>query len=246
MSVVCNYECLACDRAVVATRQRANGRSNGRLMSLDDIEIVAKTIRDYSIEQVCYFNLGEPFLSRDILDEMQMLRKYNPLTRLIVSTNGTFLAGDNKLQAAMLFDEIFVSIDGSSQETLEIYQVRGDFQKSYQNMKELVSYRDARSLTKPIIEWKYVVFEWNDSEEEIKRAISMAKDAKVDRILFSKGGMPGGRGESSRYETSPFFRRLGHESPLGRVLHFKQVEQNLKTATNQQQIHPIPIEIKTL
>jgi wyosine [tRNA(Phe)-imidazoG37] synthetase (radical SAM superfamily) len=212
---------------------------------LDDIEIVAKLIRDHSIEQVCYHNLGEPFLSKNILSEMKIMRKYNPLTRIYVSTNGIFLKGENKLNAALLFDEIFVSIDGSSQKTVETYQVGANFQKSFQNMRELVKYRDARSLTRPVIEWKYVVFEWNDSEEEINRAISMAKDAKVDRIAFCKGGMPGGRGESKFYGVSPFFTNLGQESWQGRVLVLRDVTQRQNSQTNQQQAHSIPIEIKT-
>jgi uncharacterized Fe-S cluster-containing radical SAM superfamily protein len=220
-TVVCNYKCLACDRGVVDTRQRTNGRSGGRLMSLEDIEIVAKTIQTYGIEQVCYFNLGEPFLSRDILKEMQIIRKYNPDTTLIVSTNGIFIEGENKTQAAMMFDEIYFSIDGSSQEAVEKYQVGGNFEKSIKNMKQLVKHRDEQQLAKPLIEWKYVVFEWNDSEDEINRAISLAEDANVDRISFLRGGMPGGKGVSRRYDVSSFFRQIGDASWKGRELIFR-------------------------
>ena len=210
-TVVCNYKCLACDRGVVATRQRVDGRAGGRLMSNLDMEIVAKTVQKYDIKQVCYHNLGEPFLSRDILSEMQTFRKYNPHTHVVVSTNGAFLEHESKLQAAMLFDEIYVSIDGSSQSVVEKYQVGGIFQKSYEGMKGLVKYRNEKSRSKPLIEWKYVVFKWNDGEEEINRAIEMSKTANVDRISFYKGGMPGGKGESWRYHASAFFKKMGNE-----------------------------------
>jgi wyosine [tRNA(Phe)-imidazoG37] synthetase (radical SAM superfamily) len=211
-TVVCNFKCLACDRGVVDTRLRKNGRAGGRLMSLEDIDIVSKTIHTYGIEQVCYHNLGEPFLSRDILQEMQTIRKLNPNTRIIVSTNGTFIQEEDKMQAAMLFDYIYFSIDGASQATVEKYQVGGTFKVSLENMRQLVKYRDEQQLSKPVIEWKYVVFEWNDSEEEINRAISLAKYANVDKISFYRGGMPDGKGESSRFVVSPFFSNLGRAS----------------------------------
>ena len=72
-TVVCNYKCIACDRGIVATREHDNGRSGGRLMSLEDIELVAKLVQTHSIERIYYFNQGEPFLSRDILKEMQII-----------------------------------------------------------------------------------------------------------------------------------------------------------------------------
>lgn len=217
-TVVCNFECIACDRGIVATRRRENGRSGGRLMSLEDIEIVARLIQAHSIERVYYFNQGEPFLSRDILKEMQIIRQFNPDTKIIVSTNGTFMEGEEKLKAAMLFDVIYLSIDGSSQEKVEIYQVGGTFERSVENMRQIVKYRDSKGLAKPSIEWKYVVFQWNDSEEEVNRAISMARDAKIDKVCFVKGGMPGQKGESKRFITSPFFRNLGYAAWQGREL----------------------------
>ena len=220
-TVVCNFACIACDRSIVSTRQSENGRSGGRLMSSKDIELVAKVVQKHSIERVYYFNQGEPFLSRDILKEMQILRKHNPDTKILVSTNGTFIEGEDKLQAAMLFDVIFLSIDGSSQKTVEIYQVGGTFERSLENMRRLVAYRDERKLSKPSIEWKYVVFEWNDSEEEINRAISLAKKANIDKLSFVKGGMPDQKGESRRFITSPFFRNLGTPGWQGRELIFR-------------------------
>jgi len=190
----------------------------GQYALSEDIRLVAKLVQTHSIERIYYFNQGEPFLSRNILEEMQILREFNPDTKIMVSTNGTFIEGEDKLHAAMLFDVIYLSIDGSSQETVEIYQVGGTFERSLENMKQIVNYRDEHQLSKPSIEWKYVVFEWNDSEDEINRAISLAKDARIDKICFVKGGMPGQKGESRRFITSPFFRNLGYAAWQGREL----------------------------
>ena len=48
----------------------------------------------------------------------------------------------------------------------------------------LVEYRNARGLSKPILEWKYLLFNWNDHPKHIERAIEMAREAKLDFISF--------------------------------------------------------------
>jgi hypothetical protein len=51
-------------------------------------------------------------------------------------------------------------------------------------MKALVEYRNARGLSRPFIEWKYLLFNWNDRRATLDRAIEMAKAAGVDAISF--------------------------------------------------------------
>jgi hypothetical protein len=48
----------------------------------------------------------------------------------------------------------------------------------------MVAYRDARGAKLPVLEWKYLLFNWNDSPKTIARAIEMAKEAHVDMISF--------------------------------------------------------------
>jgi hypothetical protein len=51
-------------------------------------------------------------------------------------------------------------------------------------LKAIVAYRNARGLKRPILEWKYLLFNWNDKRWMIERAIEMAKEAGVDAISF--------------------------------------------------------------
>jgi hypothetical protein len=51
-------------------------------------------------------------------------------------------------------------------------------------MKEMAAFRNARNLTEPILEWKYLLFNWNDKPEHLARAIEMARDAGVEFISF--------------------------------------------------------------
>src|SRR4029077_7084340 len=69
-------------------------------------------------------------------------------------------------------------------EMLKKYEKFGSFEKAYGNMKALVDYRNTKGLSQPILEWKYLLFNWNDRRKTIERAIEMAKEARVDAISF--------------------------------------------------------------
>lgn len=155
-----------------------------KTMSRDDISKISSLLQEYKIESLAYFNLGEPFFSKNIKDELSIIRQHNPDIKIFLSTNGVLLDSQEKMEAALLLDEILISVDGSSQNSVNKYQVNYDFNRAYQNIKHLVALRNERGLTKPQIEWKYVLFNWNDSPKIINNAIELAHEAKVDLISF--------------------------------------------------------------
>jgi MoaA/NifB/PqqE/SkfB family radical SAM enzyme len=189
-------------------------------MSLSDMESVAKIIRDIQIAEISFFNLGESCLSDRFHLEVDLLRKYNPGLRIYMSTNGALIDTPEKVRAAMEFHHILFSIDGPSQDILVKYQVGGNFDKSYGNMKKVIDERNRLGKKTPTIEWKYVVFNWNDKDDHINRAIELAKEAGVDLISFMSGGAPD-QYLSKRYKSSAFFRNLGQPSWRGREIWFE-------------------------
>lgn len=184
----CNLKCPGCQR-----EQLLNIRSRTS-MALHDLERVVDMLAASGVGQICYFNLGEPFLSRTVLEEIKLIRAGLPGVRLVTSTNGVLLEGENAVEAALMMDHIFFSIDGVDQQTIERYQRGGDFSRSYGNMRQLVVERNARGLARsshrPFIEWKYVMFRWNDRRRHLERALRLAHDAKVDRLTFVPGTAP--------------------------------------------------------
>src|SRR5437764_2812962 len=177
-TVRCNIDCIGCDRESAA-RIRTNLQ-----MDLDTISRMGDLVSELGLQQLFYLNLGEPFLSPNIGKELPLLRQKNPNCRIIISTNGIILNTDAKREAAMSASHIFFSIAGINEEMLKKYEHRGNYQKAYDNMKALVEYRNARGLTKPLLEWKYLLFNWNDRRETILQAIELAKEAGVDPISF--------------------------------------------------------------
>jgi len=177
-TVNCNIDCLGCDRGSAALIRRQ------RQMSLEDLSKMADLVRDLGLQQLFYLNLGEPFLSPNIGQELPLLRNRNPNCRIVISTNGIILNNDAKREAAMSASHLFFSIAGVDDEMLKKYEKLGSFEKAYGNMKALVDYRNAKGLSRPLIEWKYLLFNWNDRRRTIERAIEMAKEARVDAISF--------------------------------------------------------------
>ncbi|MFA5275534.1 MAG: radical SAM protein [Candidatus Omnitrophota bacterium] len=179
-TVNCNLDCLSCHREKIYSLR------SKREMSLEDIKKVSLEIKQSKIKRISYFNLGEPFLSKEIKKELEIIKEDNPDAVVIISTNGIVLDSEEKRKAALLADKIIFSIHGSTQGSLTRYQKRGDFDKTYSNMKSLVMFRELLKRKKPEIIWKYLLFRWNDSDKLILDAIKLAKEAGIDQIYFEK------------------------------------------------------------
>ena len=177
-TVRCNIDCIGCDRQSAA-RIRTTTQ-----MDLDKLSRMADLVHELGLESLFYLNLGEPFLSPNIGQELPLLRKKNPDCRIVISTNGIILNTDAKREAALSASHIFFSIAGISDAMLKKYEHFGSYEKAYANMKALVDYRNARGLAQPLLEWKYLLFNWNDHPQTILQAIELAKAAGVDAISF--------------------------------------------------------------
>ena len=179
-TVRCNVDCTGCARETAAGLRV----DKELLMSLADMQKMADLMSRLGMRQIFYLNLGEPFLSPTIGQELPLLRKKNPGCRIVTSTNGVLLNTDAKREAALNFSHIFFSVHGVTDEMSEKYMHRGNFTKAYEAMQAMAEFRNARGLTEPILEWKYLLFNWNDHPRHIERAIEMARAAKLDFISF--------------------------------------------------------------
>ena len=177
-TVICNVDCIGCAR-----EGAANIRTK-KTMPLEELGQMADLVARLGMERIFYLNLGEPFLSPTIGQELPLLRSKNPNAYIRVSTNGVLLNSDIKREAALNLSDIQFSVHGISDAMCEKYMLRGSFEKAYDAMKKMAAYRDARGLKQPLLEWKYLLFNWNDHPRTIRQAIDLARGAGVDIISF--------------------------------------------------------------
>ena len=177
-TVICNVDCIGC------AREGAAAIRSSKRMPLEDLSRMADLVQQLKMEKLFYLNLGEPFLSPTICQELPLLRAKNPDCWILVSTNGVLLNTDAKREAALNLSHILFSVHGISDEMSAKYMLQGSFEKAYAAMRAMAAYRDARGLTAPVLEWKYLLFNWNDHPRTIQRAIEMAREIGVDIISF--------------------------------------------------------------
>ena len=223
-TALCNLHCALCDER----RPMLLASRSSRSLSPEDVELVSNLLHQYGIESLYYFNLNEPFVSRNILEEIRTIRTSNPGIRIVTSTNGLLLNTPEKLEAALLMDYVYVSLDGIDQETVTKYQVGGDFERSFENMRRLCEARVRRDegVRLPIVEWKYVMFRWNDSPSHVAKAVDLAKSVGVDLLGFAPGGAPQ-HDMSVRYYLDEVIWSVGEVTRDGVVINFAGVPADL-------------------
>lgn len=218
-TIACNYHCASCSRAEVMRIRRK------MVLSDQDVQVISRTIKQHCIKQISLFNLGEPFSSPNILRHLRIIRSDNPEVRIIISTNGALLNTDEKTEAALLADHLIFSIDGVDNPTLTRYQRGGDFARAYENMEAVVRLRDSQTGRNPLIEWKYVVFNWNDRRWMIEKAVELARQAQVDLVSFWPTRVPV-YGISWRYYLKGYLKDLGDASWQGREVWMRPAQRS--------------------
>jgi hypothetical protein len=128
-----------------------------------------------------------------------------PHIYLYTSTNG--LALDEARVRRLVhsgIDEVTFSIDGASPESYVKYRQRGNFEKAIQTLRTAADEKLAAGRDVPFLNWRYILFSHNDSDEEMQRARTLAAEIGVDRLcweltdhpedMFSRRFLPGSPG----------------------------------------------------
>ena len=151
------------------------------------------------LEVIEYFDYGEPFLHKDTIKFLREVRRTRPAARIMTNTNGTVMtpAQIQAISEEALLDRIVFSIDGATTESYRKYRVGGTFSKAFGKLSALAnSCRSAGTFAKvPTpgrvqITWQYILFEWNDSDEEIELARKLARsiDVPIEWVITSGFG----------------------------------------------------------
>jgi pyruvate-formate lyase-activating enzyme len=145
------------------------------------------------VERVDFYNYGEPFLYKHLAAGLRHARRVMPATTLAISTDGLQVreSVEDCIVGERLLDWLIFSIDGCDAESYARYRIRGDFDKAMHNLKRF----HARAAGAGIhVVWQYVVFRWNDRDDQLQQAIAMSADIGVP-IWFDFARSTWGRSE---------------------------------------------------
>src|SRR5262245_37872314 len=176
-NISCNQACCAPETGITRTRQA------GML----DFDLFKRVLDEAGpgLGRVDFFNYGEAFLHKRALDMCEYIKTNFPHIYLYTSTNGLALTTDQARRLAHSgIDEVTFSIDGASQDTYVQYRQRGKFDVALANLRAMVDEKRKHGRDLPFLNWRYILFTWNDNDAEMARARELAADVGVDRLCW--------------------------------------------------------------
>jgi hypothetical protein len=176
-NISCYQACCAPETGITRTRQA------GML----DFDLFRRVIDEAgpSLGRVDFFNYGEAFLHKRAIEMCEYIKSQHPHIYLYTSTNGlAFSEQQARRLAHSGIDEVTFSIDGATPESYAKYRQRGRFDTAIANLRAMADEKIHCGLDVPFLNWRYILFRWNDSDDEMDRARSLAGEIGVDRLCW--------------------------------------------------------------
>src|SRR5436309_1611489 len=176
-NISCHQACCAPETGITRTRQA------GML----DFDLFRRVVDETgaSLVRVDFFNYGEAFLHKRAVEMCEYIKATFPHIYLYTSTNGLALT---EAQARRLvhsgIDEVTFSIDGATPESYVKYRQRGRFDVAIANLRAMADEKRKAARDVPFLNWRYILFKWNDGDAEMTRARQLAADIGVDRLCW--------------------------------------------------------------
>ena len=176
-NISCAQACCAPETGITRTRQA------GML----DFDLFRRVVDEAgpALVRIDFFNYGEAFLHKRAVEMCEYIKSRFPNIYLYTSTNGLALT---EAQARRLvhsgIDEVTFSIDGASQGSYEQYRQRGQFETAIKTLRTMADEKRRTGRDLPFLNWRYILFKWNDGDSEMTRARELAADIGVDRLCW--------------------------------------------------------------
>ncbi len=204
MFIECTAACnISCAQACCAPE---TGITRTRQAGMLDFEVFRKVIDETgpTLGRIDFFNYGEAFLHKRAIEMCEYIKTRFPHVYLYTSTNGLALS---EAQARRLvhsgIDEVTFSIDGATPETYVKYRQRGRFDVALANLRAMADEKRRSGGDVPFLNWRYILFRWNDSDAEMALARRLAADVGADRLCW----------ELTDHPEDAFSRRFAPGSP---------------------------------
>ena len=180
-TAACNISCVeaCCAPETGITRTRETGMLDFTLFSRVIDEAAP------SLARIDFFNYGEAFLHKRAVEMCEYIKTRYPHIYLYTSTNGLAFdeAGARRLVHSGI-DEVTFSVDGAIPENYLKYRRRGDLETALSRLEAMADEKQKIGRDVPFLNWRYILFRWNDSDEEMNLARRRAADIGVDRLTW--------------------------------------------------------------
>ena len=182
-NISCTEACCAPETGITRTRQA------GML----DFDLFRRVMDEAgpSLVRVDFFNYGEAFLHKRAIEMCEYIKAEFPHIYLYTSTNGLALT---EAQARRLvhsgIDEVTFSIDGATAESYVKYRQRGRFDVAIANLRAMADEKRKSGRDLPFLNWRYILFVWNDGDAEMNEARRLAAEIGVDRLCWEMTDHP--------------------------------------------------------
>ncbi len=203
-NISCTQACCAPETGITRTRQA------GML----DFDLFKRVMDEAgpSLIRVDFFNYGEAFLHKRAVEMCEYIKANFPHIYLYTSTNGLAL---NEAQARRLvhsgIDEVTFSIDGATQASYVKYRQRGNFDLAIANLRAMADEKRKSGRDLPFLNWRYILFGWNDGDEEMNEARRLADEIGVDRLCWEMTDHPEDAYSRRFVPGSPTLAAVQHE-----------------------------------
>jgi len=207
-TVVCNLSCFeaVCSRGSPLLRSRER-----KYFPVDEFRALIDQV-GAGLIRLDFFNYGEPFAHPQAVEMLEYVKARFPSIYLYVSTNGLLLGSDAIARLARAaVDEITFSVDGADQRTYARYRCGGKLARALAVMRDLVRERNRLQREVPFINWRCILFNWNDSDWQMGKIRRLARRIGVDRLVWEITDHPAA-GRSEKYQIgTPSWQEIFHE-----------------------------------
>jgi hypothetical protein len=146
------------------------------------------------VEFMWFLNYGEPFLHPQAEDMIAYAKQKNPGMRIVSSTNGVPFARPGRAEKLVRsgVDHMTFTIAGIDQPTYVRYHGRGSADAALGGLRRVCEAKRELGFSTPVVQWRYLLFHWNDSAETIANVKALAAEMGVDELRFYLTHIPAG------------------------------------------------------
>ena len=203
-NISCTEACCAPETGITKTR-------NAGMLDFDLFRNVVDEAGP-GLVRIDFFNYGEAFLHKRAIEMCEYIKTRFPHIYLYTSTNGLMFTEESaKRLVHSGIDEVTFSIDGASQDAYVQYRQRGKFDLALRNLRIMAEEKRRARRDVPHLNWRYILFKWNDSDEEMNRARTLASEIGVDRLSWELTDHPENAFSRRFLPGTPDYEAIKHE-----------------------------------